>query len=197
MMMTMVAPAGAAVLTLGIDYSGSNPVLSDVEFAEAAAAHVHPLIAALELGDVVRIRTFGARGSENLRAATIQINRTNRPQRVADEVAAMIAALPQAGVPPQDSTNIIAFLEFGDFACPSGEQVVLITDGLESSAYIAAKELMEGKALPAPDAGLLAGCQVTFYGLGVGQPPQVAKSLRAQWRAWFDGAGATFKPVVP
>lgn len=193
----MAVTAEARTLTLGIDLSGSNPVFKE-EFARVAGTYAGSRVAALSLGDVVSVRSFGARDLSNLRSSNVSITRKNRPDQVARQVAQFIAGIPSAGVTPQPSTNLVAFLEFGDFDCARGGEILLITDGLESSSYADADALMKGKAkLPEPQPDFLKGCTVTFYGLGVRQPAQAVKIVREAWRDWFEKAGATFTAVIP
>jgi len=198
-MTTMVAAtAEAATLTLATDLSGSNPLVKLPEFARAAGTFAARHVSTLELGDMVNIRSFGARDVGNLRDGSLQINRTMRPERAAAQVSSLIAGIPAAGVPPQPSTNIVAFFKFGSFDCASGEHILVITDAIESSAYVDSAAFLSGKAkLPTPEADLLKGCKVTFYGLGVGQEGPTVEVIRAAWREWFSKAGADFTAVIP
>lgn len=126
------------------------------------------------------------------------ITRSNRPQRAAAQAAQFIAGLPKSSVAPQGTTNIIAFLEFGDFDCANGGQILLITDGIEASIYADPNALLKGKVkLPTPEPGFLKGCSVTFYGLGAEQSAQEAKNIRDAWKRWFETAGAPFTAVMP
>jgi hypothetical protein len=194
----MLSPlANAATLTVGIDLSGSSPVF-DEQFARPAGQHVAKRVAALSIGDRLVVRTFGARSLINVRQGTMAITRSNRPQEVAAQAAALVANVPSAGIEPQGSTNVIAFLEFGEFDCAQGGQIILVTDGIEASSYSDPDALLSGKAkLPDPTPGFLSGCSITFYGLGAGQSAQAAKNIRDAWRKWFDAAGASFTAVMP
>ena len=195
----MVGSASAKTLTIGIDLSGSNPLLSHVNFAHGAATHVQAAIGDLNPGDVVQIKTFGARDSAlNLRQHRVTISRRNRAAKVAGLVAQYIRTLPEQTKTGQSSTNLIAWLEFTDgFGCQHDGQVLVLSDGLESSTYIDGKDLLSGKkALPAPDVDLK-GCGLTFYGLGAGWPPKDVKRVRKAWQAWADEAGAKFTAIIP
>lgn len=188
--------AQSATLTIGYDVSGSSPVFVGT-FAKSAGAEVEIRVAALSLGDKVIVKPFGARDLTN-RAALLPITRSARPRAAAGIIARQIAAIPQSGIAPQGSTNIVAFLEFGEFDCANGGQVFLITDGLEASTYADPGALLKGKAkLPAPETPFLSGCAVTFYGLGARMSPQAAKTLRDAWRAWVEKAGGSFAAVIP
>ncbi len=195
----MAGTASAKTLTIGIDLSGSNLLLSHANFAHGAATHVQAAINALKPGDVVQLKTFGARHSAlNLRQHRVTISRHNRAAKVAGQVAQFIRTLPEQTKTGQSSTNLIAWLEFtSDFDCHQDGQVLVITDGLESSSYVDGKDLLSGKkALPAPDVNLK-GCALTFYGLGAGWPPKEVKRVRKAWQAWADQAGAAFTAIIP
>ena len=195
----MAGSVGAKTLTIGIDLSGSNPLLSHINFAHGAAAHAHAAISALKPGDVVQLKTFGARDSAlNLLQHHVTISRRDRAAKVAGQVAQYIRTLPEQTKTGQSSTNLIAWLEFTDgFDCQQDGQVLVITDGLESSSYVNAKDLLSGKkTLPAPDVDLN-GCGLTFYGLGAGWPPKEVKRVRKAWQAWADQAGAAFTAIIP
>jgi hypothetical protein len=109
-----------------------------------------------------------------------------------------IRSLPDQSDASQSSTNLIAYLEFtSGFDCAHGGQVIVITDGLESSNLVSGAALIEGKAgLPKPQVDLQ-GCQMTFYGLGAGWPPQATRYVRGEWTAWFEQAGANFSAIIP
>jgi hypothetical protein len=195
--MILSPTASAATLTVGIDLSGSSPVFNE-HFARPASARVGSRVAALNLGDRVNVRTFGARDLSNMRQGTMVITRAARPQEVARQAAALVTKMPSSGIEPQGSTNVIAFLEFSDFDCANGGEILLITDGIEASSYADPDALLKGKAkLPSPEPNFLKGCTVTFYGLGAGQSAPAAKYLRDAWRAWFEAAGASFTAVMP
>lgn len=194
----MLSPlANAGTLTVGIDLSGSSPAFNE-QFARPAGEHVASRVAALSIGDRVVIRTFGARDLSNMRQGTMAITRSNRAPEVAQQALVLVANVPNAGIKPQGSTNVIAFLEFGEFDCAQGGHILLVTDGIEASSYSDPDALLSGKGtLPDPAPGFLSGCSITFYGLGAGQSAQAAKNVRDAWRKWFEMAGATFTAVMP
>jgi hypothetical protein len=188
----------AKTLTIALDKSGSNPLLTDVNFAASAAQYAETLILRLREGDTVRIRSFGARDTpSNLLSQDIPLTRHRRSQHVAAAVKRYIATLPSMQGQSQSSTNIVAFLEFDTgFDCVSGGTVLALTDGLEASEYISPDDFKSGKAgLPKPDVDL-AGCEIVFYGLGSGLKPKAVKHIRNGWRAYFKDAGAQFSPVT-
>lgn len=193
-------PAAAKTLTIGIDQSMSNPLMLDEGVARIVGRNVGEQIAALQPGDWVHVRTFGERSAVNFQVEKIRITRSVRADKVADLVSRFIASLPSRAKKGQSSTNIIAFLEFGQFDCANGGRIFLLTDGIESSAYIHERDLVAGKPLPAPEPNILAGCEVTMLGLGqstnAALPPQAIKALRASWTAWMKAAGASFNAVI-
>ncbi len=193
------ALAHAKTLTIGIDLSGSNPLLTHEHFADAAARHAMRTIEALKEGDVVHVRTFGAReDARNLLNHSATIGRRMRAQKVAQAVGDFLRGLPKQSSSAQASTNLLAWLEFGSgFSCADGSEILLITDGIESSSLVNAKALLDGKVrLPNPSVDLK-GCTLTFYGLGAGLPAQYVKRLRAEWSAWAQKSGATFAALIP
>lgn len=200
MAVLLAAPVSAKTLTIGIDRSGSSPLVISPEFARAVAPYVSRDIAALEIGDTVVIRSFGVRGIKNITSRTLRITKASRPREVANAVARFIAELPAKNIGGQDATNIIAFLEFGRFDCTNGGRIVLLTDGMESSSYTSARDLASGKPLPEPQAGLLAGCEVSMIGFGhtsAGAPtPLEVKAALSGWRSWMKIAGAPFTAII-
>jgi hypothetical protein len=121
-----------------------------------------------------------------------------RAQKVAQAVGDLLRSLPRQSHSAQASTNLLAWLEFGSgFACADQGEILVITDGIESSSLVNAKALLDGKVrLPNPSVNLK-GCTLTFYGLGAGLPAQYVKRLREQWQRWSEKSGATFAAVIP
>lgn len=193
-------PASAKTLTVGIDESVSNPLVLDEAYARVVAQYVRGQIAALQPGDWVRVRTFGERTSAHFPSEAIRITRSLRADKVADLVARFIAGLPSKTLQGQNQTNILAFLEFGQFDCANGGRILLLTDGIESSHSMDDRSLFAGKPLPPPQADLLKGCEVVMFGLGQSKdgslPPQLVKTIRAAWAAWMKTAGATFTAII-
>jgi len=197
--MALALDASAKTLTIGIDLSGSNPLLVHENFAYSASTYVSGEITKLKSGDSIQVKTFGARNDAmNLINQRIVINRRNRPEKVAQIVGQLVRALPERANIEQSSTNLVSWLEFSDgFGCDQSSEILVITDGIESSSYVGGKDFIEGKkGLPAPDVNLV-GCTLTFYGLGAGLQPQYVKTIRKAWMKWSDKAGVTFKAVIP
>lgn len=193
--------AFAKTLTIGIDVSESNPLVSSPAFASVAGKYVRTQVAQLHMLDVVEIRTIGDRSMANFKTERIQINRHNRPDKAADMVARYIAGLPNKTHEGNGSTNLIAFMEFSsNFDCANGGRILLLTDGIESSDYISSEDFLSGKPLSKPDSNFLAGCEVSMLGFGQNAngewPPQVIKNMRKSWNAWMKDAGATFTPII-
>lgn len=194
-----VTSAQAVTLTVALDKSGSNPLLADPHFAASAANFVAGRIRSLKEGDVVRIRSFGARSkAANLLDQTFVLSRRLRARQVAEAVRRYVAALPQQAGQAQPSTNIIAFLEFDSgLDCAGGGAALLLTDGLEASQYMSPRAFLAGRqSLPKPDADL-SGCEVVFYGLGAGLPPKSARFMRREWTHYVTTAGGHFTAIMP
>lgn len=191
--------ASAANLYLAIDVSGSNPLLTHENYAYVAANFVAEKIAPLRSGDKVEVQTFGARGAPaNMLNQTYEISRRVRPDTLADLMAQYIRALPKRKDIAQGATEILGWIELHpDFGCEQGSQILILTDGLESSHTVQAQKLADGKAtLPDPDVAL-SGCSLTLYGLGAGMPTPMAKNIRTAWQAWAKKSGADFHAVIP
>lgn len=194
-----VSTADAKTLTIGIDLSASNPLLSHKNFAHIASQHVTSEITKLKDGDIVRVQTFGSRKDAlNLLNPTFEISRRLKPNKVAGIVAQYIQSLPEQKDASQSSTNLVAWLEFtSGFNCAANSHIFVITDGLESSSYVDGNLLLQGKkSLPKPDIDLK-GCGLTFYGLGAGWMPQQVKIVRKEWERWAEQAGASFTAIIP
>lgn len=199
LLLTSSLCAHAKTLTIGIDLSGSNPLLSHENFAYSASRYIGREIVKLKTGDSVQIKTFGARGeAQNLINQQLTISRRLKPAKVAQLVENYIRSLPGQKDIQQSATNLIAWLEFTNgFACKASSNILVITDGLESSSYVSGKALLAGKKkLPTPDVDL-SGCTLTFYGLGAGWSAQHVKRIRNVWRDWAKQAGASFNAIIP
>ncbi len=187
----------AADLWIGIDFSGSNPLLSHQAYADRAALYLQHQILPMEEGDTVTILGFGARYlGDNLTQRSVTIDRRLRAPSVAQMAAEFVRKLPESDAVRQGQSSIVDLLELTyGFDCAAGDQLILLTDGLESSEATKASDLLAGESLPAPDRDL-AGCTVTMYGLGAGMRGQHAKTLRRAWSDWMKQAGATFEAVI-
>lgn len=193
-------PAQALTLFIGIDLSGSNPLVHHPNFGAMAGEYLKGEINKLSDGDVVVIKTFGARENpENLKAYRYEISRRQaKASNVAAGAKAYVMKLSTEGYEGQSSTNLLSWLEFtSGFDCANNGRVIVLTDGLESSSVIDGKEFQSGaKTLPAPEVDLT-GCQITFWGIGAGLPHESVRVLRSQWTEWTTRAGATFTPITP
>lgn len=185
----------AKTITIGLDLSGSNPLLEHEYFAASAATFVADQVKSLETGDVVRIKSFGARyDPRNQPEIEVEISRRQRASAVADSVEKLIKSLPQRNV-AQGSTNLIAWLEFtSGFDCDGAGHILVLTDALESSELIEGGWIAQG-ALPDPEVDLT-GCSVQFYGLGAGFEPSTVRGIRKAWQAWMHQAGASFEAII-
>jgi len=191
--------AQAKTLTIGIDLSASNPLLSHKNFAHIASQYVTSEITKLKDGDIVNVKTFGSRKDAlNLLNHSFQISRKLKSEKIAGIVAQYIQSLPEQKEVSQNSTNLVAWLEFtSGFNCADNSQILVITDALESSSYVDGNLLLQGKkSLPKPDVDLK-GCGLTLYGLGAGWMPQQVKIVRKEWERWSEQAGAAFTAIIP
>lgn len=187
-----------ATITIGVDLSGSNPLLGHENFAQAAAQYVTQRIAGLNSGDSVRLYNFGSRDDAlNLLDYEFTISRRQRANKVAAAISGFIQSLPERENAAQSATNLIAWLEFtSGFDCNNGGQILVFTDALEASDYVDPMALLDGST-GLPDADVdLTGCTLTFYGLGAGFPAPQVKNIRNAWRQWADQAGADFDAVI-
>ena len=193
------APLAAKTLTIGVDLSSSNPVYEQ-EFALVAAKAAAGKVAALKPGDVVSVKTFGDRSAANARSERIQITNRNRADKAAAKVARYIASLPSHDEKAQGSTNLVAFFELGTFDCANKGDVLVLSDGIESSATFNARRFVSGKPLPKPEAQVLKGCTVTMFGLGRSLAGELTlketKHVRAAWQTWMTQAGASFTAII-
>lgn len=199
LMSSMMGVANAKTLTIGVDLSASNPLVTSAPYALAAAKIAGERVAKLAPGDTVVLRTLGDRGVANVTSKRFQITRIQRADKVAKLIAESIAGLPSDPSRVQGSTHITAFLNFGQFDCANGGAVMLLTDGIESSKALPAAAFLRGKALPSPEKNILAGCAVTMVGLGQstgGLPDKEINHIRAAWSVWMKTAGAAFSAVI-
>jgi hypothetical protein len=196
----VAAPVGAKTLTVGVDVSASNPLFASVPYASKVAQDVSAKIAGLQPGDTVVVRQIGDRSVGNALSESIRITTRLRADKVGARVAAYIAALPSHPDAAQPATNIIGFFTLGQFDCAGGGEVVVATDGVESSEVIGGLSFLAGKALPPPPKGLLKGCAVSMIGLGQSAGADItlkqATHVVSAWTVWMKVAGATFTPIV-
>ena len=190
----------AQTLTIGLDMSLSNPLVTDKAFSQQVAGYVAQQIKPMRAKDQVVIMPFGARDNvANLHSKHIAIKR-HKQAKTAKAVAHHIINFSAQKSNAQQATNILAWLEFNDFNCAGGGTIIAVTDGIESSETLNPKAFITGKAaLPKPDEfHQLQGCNVVFYGLGVGRPAKEAKIIRRAWTQYFKQAGVkSFTPIMP
>lgn len=188
------ATSTAKTLTVLIDVSGSNPLLIDTRFNQNAASFVKAHITPLKRKDSVEIYAFGSlQAAENFDTKTFEITRHNATS-VARKVENLILAFPNEAN-PQGSTNLLAWFGRHSPNCAEGSKIIVLTDGIEASEYIPnPNDFINGKVqLPAPNEFVsIKGCEVVFYGLGVGVTDTQFNHLRRSWGAWFTQAEATF-----
>jgi len=195
----VAAQSNATMLTIGIDMSGSNPVLSSPDIAVASGRLVKSRIAALEPGDVVVLKTLGNLSAANARSERFLISKRNQ-MKVAAQIAGYVATLPAKKLAGQESTNLVAWYEFGEFDCAHHGAILTISDAIEGSAEISAKQFLSGKPLPKPKTPFLTGCAVQIVGLGTDTDgrltPVQTRHIRNTWQSWMTAAGATFNAII-
>lgn len=186
----------AAVLTIGLDMSGSNPLLHNHNFNLEAAAYIKTQIQNLQRGDVVLLKTFGdVREPKNFSTQRFEVGRSKK--KLLKKINSYIVALPQEAQ-AQGSTQILAWFGRTRFACKAGDKVMLITDAIEASEKVNPNQLLAGAVqLPPPNEFInLEGCDITFFGLGVGRLDSEVVSLRRAWRKWFTKTGANYSEAI-
>lgn len=192
-------------LHIGIDVSSSVALLAKNErgagnqsFAELAARKAEAVIRQMRLGDRVQVQFFGARTLGNLKTLDIRINRQARPPQVAAAIGALIRGIPDAGIAGQGWTEITRYLRITDADCAAGDEFLILSDGIESTPHFSEKDLLaRSKDLPDPQPGMLAGCKLGMFGIGVTDKGMLDASITdrliAQWRAFAEKAGAAFE----
>lgn len=199
-MLVFAAPAFPKAVYIGVDVSKSNPVAIDAPSAKVAGNYVRGIVAALQPGDEVHIRTFGDRSSAHVEGRSFRLGRKHKPEVIAFQIAEFIKALPSKPLQGRQETQILAFLELSQFQCERNSLVLILSDGMESSPGIREKDLLAGKPLPPPESGVLKGCDVVLYGMGRSKDGSItreqAKRLRAAWSAWMKTAGANFTAIT-
>lgn len=190
-------------LHIALDVSISAPVMAQDstqrdQFAELAAAKAARIVSNMHLGDRVRVQAFGERSLGNMKTLDLQISHQARPPQAAQAIAALIRGIPDAEIAGQNWTQITRYLSVvGDFDCPAGDHILIITDGIESTPDFSERDFLAGRTpLPTPQAGILSGCKITMFGIGVSAGGMLDASrqdrLIAQWRNFAASAGAQF-----
>ncbi len=195
--------ANYKTLHIGVDVSGSNPIVTSKPYAIIIAKRVAKQIMALNIGDSVSFRTFGHLDLDNLQQYDVRITRRIRAAAVAKRVVVLIISIPDGRVLPQGSTEIISHLEWTEYNCAAGDILTLATDGIETGSHVPNPDkLLNGEVqLPTPMVeGYLSGCTVTILGIGktaTGSWPSVnVKNLIKAWQKYLKAAGATSK-ILP
>lgn len=195
-----LAQVHAKTLHIAVDVSASNPMISNEPFAKIIAKRVSQQILALPMGDYVSLRTFGHLKLDNLQQFDVRLTRKAKPERVAKAISKFLISIPNGGVEPQKSTEILAQLEWAEYKCSDRDTILIITDGIEASSQVSPQKLVDGKVkLPLPDDAYLKGCSVTMLGIGKatnGSWPSVnVKNLVRAWKSYMKAAGASFKAI--
>lgn len=198
--LVFAAPAFSKSVYIGVDVSKSSPVVIHEPSAKVAGNYVRSIVAALQPGDEVHIRTFGDRSAAHVESRSFRLGRKHKPEVVAFQISEFIKALPSKPLQGQQETQILAFLELSQFHCERNALVLILSDGVESSPGIREKDLLGGKPLPVPEPGILKSCDVVIYGLARSKDGAItreqAKALKAAWAAWMKTAGANFTAIT-
>lgn len=202
-------PAMAKTVHVAIDLSVSVPIVTNKDFARRTAAFVETRIRGLEIGDKVALRFLGAYGlSENIRRLDLKVSKRDRAPELAAAVGRIVASIPslvaQKKLAVQNATNLIGYFEAESplLACATeATEIVVVSDGVESSSVVKADALIAGKAkLPKPRADLLKGCALTILGIGQlaqGADAAITRRLDAEWRRWSGQAGVARFEALP
>jgi hypothetical protein len=127
--LALVAPVHARSVFIGIDASTSNPVVIDEKSAKVAAEYVGGIVAKLQPGDEVILRTFGDRSSAHAGGRSVRLGRKHKPEMVAYQISQYIRGLPGKPLESSSETQILAFLELSSFRCDQNPLVIVLTDG--------------------------------------------------------------------
>jgi hypothetical protein len=186
-------------IVIGVDLSGSNPLVRDDAFAYKVSERLRPVIAGLAPHSRVILRSFGSYNSRANSPLTLDIliaPKTARAEDMATLISSVIAGVPQmvrqGRLQTQMSTNIVPFLlnvsRIVDCrAMPT--HVFLASDGLEDSQV--ANLQRRSATLPAPQVAPFPGCEeLVILGIGRGlNSPADTERLRGEWAFWAQAAG--------
>ncbi|MGD1955716.1 MAG: hypothetical protein ACFBZ9_10885 [Sphingomonadales bacterium] len=193
-------------VVIGLDLSSSTPLTSDMAYAARASASVNELLAGLEPGDRVSVRSVGDYGvTANKLNFDLVVSRRIPVIKVRRTVGQLISNLPRLTgtekLPVAQSTNLIGFLELESYSVECSIQsteFLLLTDGVEWSPSTNGNDLAAGTAtLPQPETENLKGCGLTMLGIGQLQSsstPATTNNLIKAWREWAENVGMTFTP---
>lgn len=179
--------------TVLLDESGSSPLFISEEFKEAAINYLGMRVGEMSEGDVIVVRAFGSLDvASNMKKKTLYIKRHNK-KKIARTLAGIVK---HSGKPDtvQNATNLHAWFGRNELDCKNGAELIALTDGLEASEYISATNLLKGtQALPkVHENAHIAGCNIHYFGLGLGRSDKETTILRNAWKAYFDAADAQF-----
>lgn len=186
-------------IVIGIDLSGSNPLVRDDNFAYKVSERIRPIIAGLAPRSRVVLRSFGSYNSSANSPLSLDIliaPKTARAEDMSTLIGSVVAGVPQmvrqGRLQTQTSTNIVPFLMnvarvVDCRAMPT--QVILASDGLEDSQV--ANLSRRSATLPAPTVAPFPGCEeLAILGIGRGlNSPGDTERLRGEWESWSRAAG--------
>ncbi|WP_340149004.1 hypothetical protein [uncultured Sneathiella sp.] len=181
------------------DLSASNPIVSSETYSQLIAYRVSEAILAMNYGDYVSFTTFGNLRLDDQLRVRVRLTKRNKPEAVAKKIAQLILSIPTGDIQAQQSTEIVAQLEWGSFNCAARDQLLIATDGIEASGFVPSpKKLLNGSAvLPEPmEPGYLEGCTVTMLGIGKAEngswPGPQVRNLTKAWKNYMTAAKADF-----
>ena len=199
-----VIAARQGVTIIGVDISGSAPLVLNQAIADNAASYLKSAVIAMQPGERLRVLSIGRAGIAERAIdlkATIGNRSQDRPEVIASQLERFFRSLPgkvEAGsMATQNATSLIDFLEgFEAHDCTAiATRIILFTDGLEASHRVSQADLVSGKAvLPMPKTSYLKGCDIEIRGVGQLNSGEFSDGLFArlkpQWAAFFETAGA-------
>ena len=200
------SPAVAREVMIVLDFSNSFP-LTDPDSgglssspAERAGRYVEELIAELEIGDTIKIRSFGLQGVGKTQLFyNIALTNRYRPARAGQEIGNLIASIPEGvrdgKIKVEDRTDLIGFMETtaSSLDCSEDGTMLIISDGIQWSDSYQGPLFLEGVPLPDPSSAFLEGCTIEMRGVGAdrfGTSDMWVNPLRQAWTVYFEKAGA-------
>lgn len=188
---------GAKEYTVLLDKSGSSPLFISEEFKEASINYLGMRVGEMNEGDVIIVRAFGSLDvAANMKVRPLYIKRHNK-KKVARILARIIKHSGKADS-VQNATNLHAWFGRNKLDCKNGAELIALTDGIESSEYISATHFLNGtKTLPkVHENANLAGCNIHYFGIGLGRSDKETTVLRKAWNTYFKSADAQFEATA-
>lgn len=219
MRMMVIALMGSAILAgtasakewlISLDLSSSTLLTNDREYAQRAGTYARQKLAekGFSMGDRLRVRSLGEFGAGANVKIDARASRKYRPDKLLGDIEYLIGSVPaliekNAGkFKVHNQTNILGHLRSEAYTldCSTGGGVILLSDALESSEYVRASDLANGRTgLPEPKDPFLSGCDLIIIGIGQlsnSASGKVTDRLVVAWKDWSQKAGVRrFSPV--